>query len=650
MDVLLLLARLLLFGVFAVAAVTKFLDLAGSQEAMRGFGLPDSLAKPAGIALPVAELVVALLLLPVATAGWGGVGAVLLLAAFVGGIAFSLARGRTPDCHCFGQLHSEPIGRGTLIRNGLLALVALAVAIRGLAGDPGVSVVGWMGDLSGAGWALLVGGVVVLALLAGMAWLLTHLLGQNGRLLVRLDAVEAALRERNLLPEVEEEESDEGLPLGTPAPAFAITDLDGRKVTMETLRAPGKPMVLVFSDPTCAPCNALLPDIGRWQSDPAHPVTVAMISRGGAEANRSKRNEHGLTQILLQKDGEVAASYEAHGTPVGVLVRADGTIGSRAAPGGDAIRRLVARASAAPQPGQPANGRPSPRPTPVASNLGQAAPAVSLPNLEGETASLADLAGNSVAVLFWNPGCGFCQRMLPDLKAWEEERSADAPRLLVVSSGEAEANRAMGLSSPVVLDQGFATGRAFGASGTPSAVLVDGEGKIASAVAVGAPSVFGLLRNEAVPSMEEEEPETEALKIGEPAPAVTLPNIDGTMVDLADHRGTRTLLVFWNPGCGFCEQMVGDLKKWEAKPPKGAPKLMLVSSGTPDENREMGLRSPVLLDDGFTAGSAFGADGTPSAIMIDAQGRIASDLAVGAPEVMKLARTTKDPVPQAVGA
>jgi len=44
----------------------------------------------------------------------------------------------------------------------------------------------------------------------------------------------------------------------------------------------------------------------------------------------------------------------------------------------------------------------------------------------------------------------------------------------------------------VVLDQDFRTARLFGASGTPSAVLVDAEGRIASAVAVGAQEVFAL--------------------------------------------------------------------------------------------------------------------------------------------------------------
>jgi hypothetical protein len=70
----------------------------------------------------------------------------------------------------------------------------------------------------------------------------------------------------------------------------------------------------------------------------------------------------------------------------------------------------------------------------------------------------------------------------------------------------------------------------------------------------------------------------------------------------------------------------------------------LISSGSPEENRAQGLRSLTLLDDEFSVGSDYGSDGTPSAIMIDAQGRVASELVVGAPEVMKLARSTRDPV------
>ncbi len=42
------------------------------------------------------------------------------------------------------------------------------------------------------------------------------------------------------------------------------------------------------------------------------------------------------------------------------------------------------------------------------------------------------------------------------------------------------------------MDDSFATGRAFGASGTPSAILIDEFGNVASDIVVGAPAVIDL--------------------------------------------------------------------------------------------------------------------------------------------------------------
>jgi hypothetical protein len=94
--------------------------------------------------------------------------------------------------------------------------------------------------------------------------------------------------------------------------------------------------------------------------------------------------------------------------------------------------------------------------------------------------------------------------------------------------------------------------------------------------------------------------------------------------------------------------MLDNLKAWEAQRPKGAPKLLVVSTGSIEANRAMGLRSPVLLDEGFSTGTAFGASGTPSAVLVDAKGKIASEIAVGAPAVLALAGATQEaPSPDA---
>jgi peroxiredoxin len=127
-------------------------------------------------------------------------------------------------------------------------------------------------------------------------------------------------------------------------------------------------------------------------------------------------------------------------------------------------------------------------------------------------------------------------------------------------------------------------------------------------------------------------------KIGEPAPDFSLPDLSGQEVSLSDFRGSQTLLLFWRPSCGFCQRMLADLKAWEAQPPKDASTLVVVSTDSVESNQAMGLRSPVLLDkDGMSVGRLFGATGTPMAVLVDEAGKIASELAAGAPAVLALA-------------
>jgi peroxiredoxin len=665
MDGLLLAARLILAAVFAVSGISKLFDLSGSQAAMRSFGVPERFTRAGGIALPIAELVIAGLLVPAATARWGALLALILLAVFIAGISYSLFRGRKFDCHCFGQLTTSEIGPPTLIRNAVLAVLAAFVVISGFVNNtPGPGLTDVFRGLSAFEWVMLAIGVILLAALAGVSWLLVHLLGQNGRLLVRLDRIEAALEDADIeIPaadedEDDEDEEDEGLAFGAPAPAFSLSGLYGETMTLDALRAADKPVLLLFTDPTCGPCNAMMGDVGKWQRDLSEKLTIAVVTRGSLEENRNKAKQYNLTHVLMQRDNEVADAYQTYGTPTAVLVRPDGTIGSAAAGGAQQIRTLVKQAAegkvpvpsprlaAVPRPvkaRQPAANAQAPR---GIASIGKDAPVVELTNLDGETVRLADFAGHPTALLFWNPGCGFCQRMVDDLKAWESNKPEGAPKLLVVSTGEVEQNREQDLTSPVVLDSGFTVGRAFGASGTPSAVLVGADGKIASGLAVGGPTVISLLRNEAPNLLDAsvaEEPDEHAAPRGVPvggkAPKVQLPDLEGKEVNLDEIRNGRTALLFWNPGCGFCQRLVQDIKSWEIDRPEGAPQLVLISTGAAEANREHGFESTILLDQGFRTGEAFGASGTPSAILIDAEGNVASGLSVGGPDVMNLLRS-----------
>src|SRR5215217_347936 len=166
MDATLLIARLVLVAVFTLAGVAKLSDLKGSRKAIIEFGLPAVVASPLALFLPLAELAVGAALIPASSAWWGALGALGLLLLFVVGISINLARGRTPECHCFGQLHSAPAGWKTLARNGVLAAVAGFVLWEGYDGA-GPSALARLVALSTVQLLVLLGGVVVLALLAG---------------------------------------------------------------------------------------------------------------------------------------------------------------------------------------------------------------------------------------------------------------------------------------------------------------------------------------------------------------------------------------------------------------------------------------------------------------------------------------------------
>jgi methylamine dehydrogenase accessory protein MauD len=657
----LLAARLVLALVFLVAGVTKLMDLAGSRRAMAEFGVHESLAPAAGLALPLVEIAIALALIPGRTAWIASLAASALLLVFVAGIAVNLLRGRRPDCHCFGQLHSEPVGKGTIARNGVLVAVAGFIAVAGRT-DSGASAVSWLGNIGNTEPLALGVALAGAAIIALQWWMLVNLFRQNGRLLVRVDALEsapvAAVEAATPPPQ-----PVHGLPVGTPAPAFSLSGLYGETMTLDALKAQGNPTLLLFTSPNCGPCAGLMPDVARWQREARDRLTVALVARGTPEENRAKAAEHGLSNVLIQAENEVGEDYRAPGTPSAVLVGSDGSIMLPMAVGMDPVRNLVhehigAPAAAAPQPLPAAAPDPVPGgPMPAAAQngngsgtvtAGQPAPDFNLPNLAGKQVKLADLKGSETMLLFWNTGCGFCKQMLDDLKVWERQRTPDRPKIVVFSSGPTEEIRALGLDSTVIPDPSFTYGPRFGANGTPMAVLIDAQGRVASSVAAGAPSVLSLARGESAPDgqlvpLQDGAPQRNGngngaagVKRGDMAPAIELPDLNGRTVSLASFRGRNTLVLFWNTGCGFCQRMLPDLRAWEGSRVPGSPELLLVSSGSADELRSSGLRSTILHDPNFSAGPSYGANGTPMGVLVDADGKVASEVAVGADAVFAL--------------
>jgi thiol-disulfide isomerase/thioredoxin len=108
-------------------------------------------------------------------------------------------------------------------------------------------------------------------------------------------------------------------------------------------------------------------------------------------------------------------------------------------------------------------------------------------------------------------------------------------------------------------------------------------------------------------------------------------------VSLADFRGKETLVLLWDTGCGFCRQMLPELLALEADPPRDGPRLLVVIPGDSGSPQAVNFRSAVVIDRDSSAARALGLDGTPVAVLIDANGTIASDVVVGARAVLDLA-------------
>jgi peroxiredoxin len=138
------------------------------------------------------------------------------------------------------------------------------------------------------------------------------------------------------------------LDIGAPAPQFALPSLSGEQQSLGDLLAAGRPLLLLFIDPNCRPCWALLPPIARWQREHRDSLQYGVISVGTSEESRSKFAEVGLSSVLFQHRREVAEAYHVSGTPSAVLVRPDGRMGSDIVAGVEAIEALVERLIAPP--------------------------------------------------------------------------------------------------------------------------------------------------------------------------------------------------------------------------------------------------------------------------------------------------------------
>ncbi|MBK7935223.1 MAG: redoxin domain-containing protein [Pyrinomonadaceae bacterium] len=488
MELALLIFKLFLAAVFALAGFAKLADLAGSRKAVADFGVPSPFVGFVGVALPAIEIAVAVSLLFAISSWYGAIGAVVLLTIFIAGMIYQIAKGNAPDCHCFGQIHSEPVGISSLIRNIIFLVPAVIIISKGPAGQ-GMSVTSI--DRDSLQLILVIAAVFLLGI--AVEFLRRISKGQD-EIAKRIDLLELVAKNGGQVERETAGHPHDGLPIGAILPDFEISDIDGNPTTTRSLVSGDVPLLLFFVSPSCSPCKALVPKFQEWAEELSGRVKVVLISSGTVEDNVDKFGGQITRALFIGKERDFAESVNAKWTPSALFVDTNSRISSHVAAGDSAIIELVEKIRTADLRDKFLHftvGNGSGRHSHV--DLGSQIPEFTIDAIDGSKIKSSEMPGKRTLITFWSTTCPHCDRMAPDLREWDLARTPDDPALILFSDGEKEPHTKLGFRAPIVLDKGNKLSAKLGMFGTPSAILIDEEGRFASEIAVGAPQIWSLI-------------------------------------------------------------------------------------------------------------------------------------------------------------
>ena len=294
------------------------------------------------------------------------------------------------------------------------------------------------------------------------------------------------------------------------------------------------------------------------------------------------------------------------------------------------------------------------------------APNFELTTSDGKSRTLSSFLDSSKQVLlvFIDPQCSPCTHLLPRVAQWQQSYASHL-EIVVVSSGAQQAHQSINIPLlNLLLQKHREVGELYGIGGTPSAILIDRNGLIASKIAAGAeaierlvslvvqsnslslqlPQLFPFASADDTAStikhdLLEISTSTRTLNIGNLVPPIILQDRTGASISLQHFQDRNIILLFWNPQCSFCNQMLKQLKQWEHEFQKLT--FVLISTRPIAETIAQGMTSLVFYDREHTIAQMFGARGTPMAVHVNQTGYIASTMVVGAQAIRELVETVQ---------
>jgi peroxiredoxin len=281
-----------------------------------------------------------------------------------------------------------------------------------------------------------------------------------------------------------------------------------------------------------------------------------------------------------------------------------------------------------------------------------------LPLLGGGTMTLSQWRGRKVVLIFLSPRCKHCAKLLPDLAAVLSEGPEVDPAPVIVSTGSVEENRRFfgehSIACPILLQEDTEVAALYLALATPMAYLVDEHGATLGYASVGPTAILNLFRDLGGAADASSNGHSQArshrflassqinqdgLKAGTLAPEFTLPGLDGSEISLSSFRGRPVLLVFSDPNCKPCNELLPKLEEIHRK--SKDLQVLMIGRGDPKANRnqmkELGLSFPVVLQRSWETSRAYGMFATPIGYLVGEDGVLVEDVAVGGNGILALA-------------
>ncbi len=273
---------------------------------------------------------------------------------------------------------------------------------------------------------------------------------------------------------------------------------------------------------------------------------------------------------------------------------------------------------------------------------------------DGGHVTLSQWRGRAVLLVFVDVRCGFSRELVRDIDALPSHPDGVVPQVLILTAEDSEDTRRLLEERPprwpVLLQEASEVALLYRVDGTPMAYLVDEEGLTASLLVAGKQAVLELAEAAFAaagataaprgvdPPGHQRPARRDGLPVGAQAPSFRLPLLAGGEVALEDHRGQRVLLVFSDPTCRPCVTLAPELERVHRQVP--GLHVLMVSRGDRALNQAMAaghrLTFPVALQRHWEISRDYAMVATPIAYLLDENGVVIADVAVGARAILAL--------------